>query len=648
MEPGLEAPLDTSQKRSPWAWSLHRRTQFVLDLAVLVAAFAFAYLLRFDFRVPARAFESGLIQLPLVVLVQFVALYLARVYTFVWRYVGIREVQSFVRAALFSALPLLALRLGLPDDYGWWRVPLSVIVIDTMVAFGGLLAMRVLRRVLYERFERDHRALAGDGTRRKPVLLIGAGRAGVLAVREIQGRGDMDIEPIGFIDDDPLKQGMVIHGVRVLGSTREIPRLARELPLDHVILTIADAAPEALRRIVEICERERLKVRSVPGLYEVLAGKVSLSRFRDVDIHDLLGRDPVQLDEALLEHFLTGKRVMVTGAGGSIGSELARQVARFRPERLLLYERAEFALFDIDRELRHLWPALRFDALVGDVCDAERVREVLNDYLPNVIFHAAAHKHVPLMESNPGEAMKNNVIGTRCLGELAGAAKVDSFILVSTDKAVRPTSVMGASKRLAELVTQRLDARFPATRFLAVRFGNVLDSAGSVIRIFREQIAHGGPVTVTHPDMQRYFMTIPEASQLVLQAGAMGEGGEIFVLDMGDPVRIVDLAEKMIRLSGFELGRDVQIAFTGLRPGEKLSEEIELEGEAMAKTHHPKIYVGRFRPYPPDQLDAALDRLADLARSGRETAVREALAELLPESTLEGVEPPRALVSLDG
>jgi FlaA1/EpsC-like NDP-sugar epimerase len=620
----------------------------VLDLVVLVAAFALAYLLRFDFMVPERARESALIQLPLVVLVQFVALYLARVYTFVWRYVGIREVDAFVRAAVFSALPLVALRLGLPDAYQEWRVPLSVIVVDTVLAFGGLLALRVLRRMLYERFERDFRAHAGDGGRRKPVLLVGAGRAGVLAVREIQGRGDMDIDPVGFVDDDPLKQGMVIHGVRVLGTSQEIPRLARELALDHVILTIAEAAPESLRRIVEICERERLKVRTVPGLYEVLAGKVSLSRFRDVDIQDLLGRDPVQLDQGSLERFLTGKRVMVTGAGGSIGSELARQMARFDPERLLLFERAEFALFEIDRELRQLWPQSRIEALVGDVGDADRVREVLNEHLPDVIFHAAAHKHVPLMEANPAEAVKNNVLGTRCLGELAGESGVDAFILVSTDKAVRPTSVMGASKRLAELVTQRLDARFPNTRFLAVRFGNVLDSAGSVIRIFREQIARGGPLTVTHPEMQRYFMTIPEAAQLVLQAGAMGEGGEILVLDMGEPIRILDLAEKMITLSGFEPGHGIEISFTGLRPGEKLFEEIELEGEEMAKTHHQKIFVGRFRPYPPDRLDPALERLAEEARLGLQARVRRTLAELLPEATLENAEPETIVVSPGG
>lgn len=637
---GHEVDSNTSASRGRylWSWSLHRRTQFVLDLVILAAAFGLAYLLRFDFQVPERARSFALVQLPLVVLLQFATLLLLRIYNFVWRYVGIREIATFLRAALFSALPLAALRLGLSDSYQAWRVPLSVIVVDTVLAFGGLLAVRVLRRVLYERYERDVRSVqAGAEGRTKPVLLVGAGRAGILAVREIQNRGDMDLVAVGFVDDDPLKQGMVIHGVRVLGTSADIPELARRLPVDHVILTMVDAGPEAVRRIVGICERERLKVRTVPGLYEVLAGKVSISRFRDIEIEDLLGRDPVELEEELLQRFLSGKRVLVSGAGGSIGSELARQIARFEPQRLVLLERAEGALFEIDRELRKLWPKLHIDARVADVCDSDRLDHVLGDARPEVIFHAAAHKHVPLMEKNPAEAIRNNVFGTLRLGAAAGRHGVEAFILISTDKAVRPTSVMGASKRMAELVVQKLDGDYPATRFLAVRFGNVLDSAGSVIRIFRDQINHGGPVTVTHPDMRRYFMTIPEASQLVLQAGAMGEGAEIFVLDMGQPVKILDLAEKMIRLSGFEPDLDIPIHFSGMRPGEKLFEEIELEGEDMSKTRHPKIFVGRLHPQPSEWIDAALTRLRALARSGRPEEVRAALGELVPESDLGGL-----------
>jgi FlaA1/EpsC-like NDP-sugar epimerase len=513
-------------------------------------------------------------------------------------------------------------------------VPLSIIILDTIFAFGGLLALRVLRRMLYERYARHETGRNGDGTAR-PVLLIGAGRAGVLAVREIASRGDMGMRAVGFVDDDPLKQGMVIHGAKVLGTTRDLPRLARELGVGHVLLTIAEADPLHIRRILELCARHRLEVRSVPGLYEVLQGKVAFSRFRTVGVEELLGRPPVRLDETRLERFLSGRRVMVTGAGGSIGSELARQIARFGPARLLLFERAEGALFEVHHELARLWPGLELVPLVGDVGDEGRVREVLAAERPEIVFHAAAHKHVPLMETNAGEAVKNNVLGTWRLGRLAGEAGVEALVLISTDKAVRPTSVMGATKRVAELVVQHLDALYPRTRYLAVRFGNVMGSAGSVIEIFRRQIADGGPVTVTDPEMTRYFMTIPEASLLVLQAGAMGEGGEIFVLDMGEPVKIDDLARKMIELSGYEPGRDIEIVYTGPRPGEKLFEELELAGEQIAKTRHPKIFFGRLHPYPAGTVERALDRLGVLAEAGDDEALRLYLGELLPEARLE-------------
>jgi FlaA1/EpsC-like NDP-sugar epimerase len=616
------------------AFAMRRRTQVVLDLVVLSAAFGLAYLLRFEFQVPAANQRHAFTQLPLVLLLQMTALFLSGIHNFVWRYIGLREVGAFARAALISAGPMLLLRFGLPAGAQSWRVPLSIIILDTIFAFGGLLALRVLRRMLYERYARHETGRNGDGTAR-PVLLIGAGRAGVLAVREIASRGDMGMRAVGFVDDDPLKQGMVIHGAKVLGTTRDLPRLARELGVGHVLLTIAEADPLHIRRILELCARHRLEVRSVPGLYEVLQGKVAFSRFRTVGVEELLGRPPVRLDETRLERFLSGRRVMVTGAGGSIGSELARQIARFGPARLLLFERAEGALFEVHHELARLWPGLELVPLVGDVGDEGRVREVLAAERPEIVFHAAAHKHVPLMETNAGEAVKNNVLGTWRLGRLAGEAGVEALVLISTDKAVRPTSVMGATKRVAELVVQHLDALYPRTRYLAVRFGNVMGSAGSVIEIFRRQIADGGPVTVTDPEMTRYFMTIPEASLLVLQAGAMGEGGEIFVLDMGEPVKIDDLARKMIELSGYEPGRDIEIVYTGPRPGEKLFEELELAGEQIAKTRHPKIFIGRLHPYPAGTVERALDRLGVLAEAGDDEALRLYLGELLPEARLE-------------
>jgi len=620
-----------------WARHLYRRVQFALDLAVLVASFALAYLLRFDFAIPRDELEHGFVQLPYVVLIQFAVVLFSGIYRFVWRYVGLAELAAFLRAAALSALPVVVLRLTLPNpSYAHWRVPLSIIVLDTVFAFGGLLAVRILRRVLYERYERDRRAGAEDRGRPKPVLLVGAGRAGVQVVREIRGRGDMDLDVVGFVDDDPLKRGTVIQGVEVLGSCDEIPLLCRRYPVESAIIAIAESSAESIRRIVAICERARVKVQIIPGLYEILDGRVSIGRFRDIQIEDLLGREPVRLDEDEVERFLSGKRVMLTGAGGSIGAELVRQCARFAPDRLLLVERTENSLFELDREIADLWPGLDVVPLLADVGDEERMRALLAAHRPEIVFHAAAHKHVPMMERNPAEAIKNNVLATHLLGRLAGELGTESFVLVSTDKAVRPTSVMGASKRIAELVVQDLDRRFLATRFMAVRFGNVLGSAGSVIPIFRRQIERGGPVTVTHPEAMRYFMTIPEAAQLVLEAGALGRGGEILILDMGTPVKIVDLARDMIRLSGLSPDREIEIRFVGLRPGEKLREELGHSEERLSRTRHPKILVGRLEALSSHAMAAALTRLAELARRQEEGPLRAFLGELLPDAQLGG------------
>ena len=620
----------TSKELQP---HLTRGLQFALDVAMLVCAFVFAYLLRFEFVLPEREVHNALQQLPYVVLVQLGALALAGVYSFIWRYVGLGEVKAFVYAAVWSALVLAVLRLSLPIQYGAWRVPLSVTLMGTVLAFGGVLGLRVVRRYFYERSQRRLRAAQAGPAEKQPTLLIGAGRAGVLAAREIEGRGDMSLEVKGFVDDDPEKRGAVIHGFRVLGSTEDLPRLVKELGISQVVITIAQISRQEILRLIGLCRKIQVGVRIIPGLYDVIQGKVQVTRIRNVQIEDLLGREPIYLDEAQLGQFLAGKRVMVTGAGGSIGSELARQVARFQPAKLLLVERAEFALFEIDGELRRTRSEIEVVPLVADVCDEARIRSLFGEHRPQIIFHAAAHKHVPMMEANPGEAIKNNVLGTRLLGEIAGEHAVEAFVMISTDKAVRPTSIMGATKRVAELAIQDLSGRYP-TRFEAVRFGNVIGSAGSVVPIFREQIRRGGPVTVTHPEMRRYFMTIPEAAQLVLQAGAMGEGGEIFILDMGEPMRILDLAEEMITLTGLRPYVDMDIVFTGLRPGEKLFEELELSGEQIAKTRHPKIFIGRLNAYPPEEVERALRFLEELARDGDGTAVRKFLNTLLPEANL--------------
>ena len=400
--------------------------------------------------------------------------------------------------------------------------------------------------------------------------------------------------------------------------------------IEQVVITIARASGGAIRDIVRRCEEAGVKVQIIPGIGEILDGKVALSAIRPVQIDDLLGRDTVVLEAELVGHFLSRRSVLVTGAGGSIGSEICRQVAKLNPERLVLFERAEPALFNILRELRQSFPALEIAPVLGDVTDAERVASTLDNFSPHVIFHAAAHKHVPLVEENPGEAIRNNVMGTRCIADAADRTGVESFVMVSTDKAVNPTSVMGATKRVAEIYIQAL-AQTSKTRFVAVRFGNVLGSAGSVVPIFQSQIEQGGPVTVTHPKMTRYFMTIPEASQLVMQAGAMGAGGEIFVLDMGKPVYIVDLARDLIKLSGLEPDVDIPITFTGVRPGEKLFEEIGFDAEKMDKTRHPKIFTGRLQPSLISDVRRHITTLQGCLTARNRDEVLAALTAAVPE-----------------
>ena len=630
--------LELPPKRHLLATSI----QALLDLSLLLAAFTAAYMLRFDFQIPSDEFRNFLSQAPLVVLLQFVALTVSGSRGSIWRYTDLAHLKSFLYAALVSLSIVTLMRLGLVP-YKAWRVPLSVNFIDVLLAFGGVYGIRVLRRAEYEYVQKRVQLKKhingngngnGNGKTKRSVLLIGAGRAGLLAAKEIDARGDLDIAIKGFVDDDRAKLGRsVVQGHRVLGATQDLPRLVHTHGINHVIITIAHASRQQIHRIVKICEAIPVKVRIIPELYEIIEGRVEISRIRDVEIEDLLGREPVQLDTDSIRAELAGKTVMVTGAGGSIGSELARQVLRFAPARLLLVERAESALFDIDCELRADHPALAIEPLVADVGDESRMRAIFNRYRPQVVIHAAAHKHVPLMESNATEAVQNNVLNTRMVADLAGEFRSEVFVLISTDKAVRPTSIMGASKRAAELVAQDLNRAYD-TRFVAVRFGNVIGSAGSVIPIFREQIRTGGPVTITDKRMKRYFMTIPESAQLVLQASVLGKGGEVFILHMGEPVRIMDLAETLITLSGLKPHEDIQIVETGMRPGEKLYEELSFETEETVPTSHPKIFINKLATPEPQTLQTALKVLARLVGERNEDELRRFLNGLLPEARL--------------
>ncbi|MAG93508.1 MAG: polysaccharide biosynthesis protein [Planctomycetaceae bacterium] len=616
----------------PWTKLYSRATQLAMDGIVLAVAFVISYQLRFEFDVPESNLRRALIQLPGVVIIQFSALFVAGVYKFIWRYVGMAELRTFVRAVIYAIIPILVMRVAIPSDFAIFRVPFSIIMMDAVFAFGGILALRVIRRGIYERYERLVQQRRPQVRKRKPVLLIGAGHSGLSAIREAQRRAELDIEPVGIIDDMPTHQGALIHGFKVLGTSTELPRILEEYEIDHVIVSADEAEPETLRRILKTCEQKGVKVRILPGMHEIIDGTVSMSRIRDIQIEDLLRRDPIRLDEQVVRRFLAGRTAIVTGAGGSIGSELCRQIARFHVSRLILLERAEGALFAIEQQLRQLWPDLRIEAVVADVGDERRIRSILERLRPQVIFHAAAHKHVPMMQSNPGEAVKNNILGTRVIGRLAGECRVDAFVLISTDKAVNPSSIMGGSKRIAELVVQNLDRQFENTRFLAVRFGNVMGSNGSVIPIFQKQIERGGPVTVTHPEMTRYFMTIPEAAQLVLEAGAIGAGGDLMILDMGEPVKILDLAKDMITLSGHKPFGDLQIVYTGLRPGEKMFEKLEIEGEHIERTSNAKIFVGQVNAPPKETVDRIIEHLAEKAALGLDGEIAPTMAQILPEA----------------
>jgi FlaA1/EpsC-like NDP-sugar epimerase len=608
-----------------------RGAQIFVDLSVLSLAYWLAFLMRFELNPSIQYYKLLFFTWPYIVLLQYLLLSLLGVPQFAWRYVGLRELPRILVALGIATALLMALRLGLAYMHGYAqfvRLPLGVLAIDFFLAFLGVTGVRVMRRLSGERSERAVRS-RNVTVVHKRTLLVGAGQAGVLVAKEVAQNPNLGLAIVGFVDDDPMKIGTVIQGHKVLGNTASMKALAASHDVEQAVITMAAAPGASIRHIVTVCEEIGLPVQIIPGIYEILDGKVALTRIRAVTIDDLLGREAVDLDLEEVGVFLRGKRVLVTGAGGSIGAELCRQICRFDPKQLALVEQAENPLFYIHRELERVWPGVEIAPCIADVADAKRIGDLFEQLKPEVVFHAAAHKHVPMMEWNPGEAIKNNVFGTKVVADAADECGAGAFVMISTDKAVNPTSIMGASKRVAELYVQALAAQ-SETMFVAVRFGNVLGSAGSVIPVFKEQIAAGGPVTVTHPDMQRYFMTIPEACQLVMQAAAMGRGGEIFVLDMGQPVRIQDLARDLIRLSGFS-EEEIPITYTGLRPGEKLFEELSTDEEHMEKTRHPKIFIGRIGARPLAEVEKGLALLASKSDSPDPRVVRSALRTVVPE-----------------
>ncbi|NLG83022.1 MAG: polysaccharide biosynthesis protein [Firmicutes bacterium] len=598
---------------------LRRFILMLLDVFLLVFSLWLAFFLRFEGRLTHREMDLFFVgSLGLVACFLPLAVFFG-LYRSIWRYASLRDYLSIPLTISLAMLPLV-----LGRAFQVLSIPYGVLGINWFTSLMTIGGVRVAYRLIQELSPPQKKET-------KRILIVGAGQAGAMLLRELRSPAlKQRYAPVGFIDDDPAKRGCAVNGLRVLGGREKIPQIVRENKIDEIFVAIPSAPPRALREIVSLCRTTKAKVKTLPGLYQLVEGRVSVKDLREVAIEDLLGRAPVAVDLDEIASYLCGETVLVTGAGGSIGSELCRQIARFNPQKLLLLGRGEHSIYQIHLELTELFPhlRLRFYPLIGDVRDRARMELIFAGFRPGVIFHAAAHKHVPLMEEAPDEAIKNNVFGTLNVAELAHEYGAKSFVLISTDKAVRPTSVMGATKRLAELVIQDLATR-SKTRFCAVRFGNGLGSRGSVVPLFQRQIARGGPVTVTDERMVRYFMTIPEAASLVIQAGAMGKGGEIFVLDMGEPVRIVDLARELIRLSGLEPGKDIEIVFTGPRPGEKLLEEVLTDKEGMMVTQHERIFIAPPDPVPPDELTMALAQLQEAL--AEPAACLAALRRLVPE-----------------
>ena len=594
----------------------HPIAAFIHDLLMIPAAWLGAYWLRFNLeRVPPEFFNSGLEILPIVLFVHGGLFWYFGLYRGIWRFASMPD---FVRILKAVALGSVLIAAGIFLATRMQGIPRSVLPIYgfLLVAFVGA------PRFLY-RWIKDHKLYNQQG---KKALIVGAGRAGEMLVRDLLRNANRAYEPWAFVDDDRKKRGQDIHGIRVLGNVEDILKLAPEV--DAILIALPSATSEQMRRIVGICEKSGVPFRTLPRLGDFVAGHATVQALLNVNIDDLLGREAVVLDKEVLSRSSRGKTVLVTGGGGSIGSELCRQIARLGPTQLIVLDHSEFNLYSIELELRSSFPAIRVLPILGDVGDEVLVETVLRQQKPDVIFHAAAYKHVPMLEGQVRPAVVNNVLATRKLAKLASQHQCKSFILISSDKAVNPGNVMGATKHIAEIYCQSLNER-STTQFVTVRFGNVLGSAGSVIPLFQKQIADGGPVTVTDPDVTRYFMTIPEAAQLILQASSVGKGGEIFVLDMGEPINISYLAEQLILLSGKKPGEDVKITYTGLRPGEKPFEELFHDTEELIATPHPKTLLARSRKVDLSVLEQSLDALATAAARNDSAEMRRLIDELV-------------------
>ncbi|MGB9739498.1 MAG: polysaccharide biosynthesis protein [Chloroflexus aggregans] len=594
---------------------------FLLDTILLPVAAYLSFVVRLDELPSGAALMGWFILAALATPIHLFVFRQLGVYARYWRYASIDELLLLISAVSLAMIITAPTTFIVASIIPMALLPRSVPVIFFGFNLAAMIGPRLLSRLHWHHQLMQRKRKGELNGKQQRVLIMGAGSAGTMIARELRDNPQLGMVAVGFLDDDPLKFGMRIYGIPVLGNRFDIPRLAREYNAHLVIIAMPSATGKEIRSIVELCERTGVKTKIMPGLYEMLDGKVSVNQLRNVQIEDLLRRKPVQTDIVAVHNLLRGKRVMVTGGGGSIGSELCRQILRAQPEELIILGHGENSVFTIEQELRRIaLPTTKLTTVIADIRFTERVLHIFEQYQPEIVFHAAAHKHVPLMELHPSEAVTNNVLGTRNLLRAAMQVDVSHFVMISSDKAVNPTSVMGATKRVAELLVHEA-ARLTGRAYVAVRFGNVLGSRGSVVLTFKQQIAAGGPVTVTHPEMRRFFMTIPEAVQLTLQASVLGKGGEVFVLDMGEPIRIVDLARDMIELSGLQVGRDIDIVFTGLRPGEKLYEELFIEGEEYQRTEHAKIFIARNASQFVPRALADQIRILEMAAFNEDTAL---------------------------
>jgi len=610
-----------------------------MDVILLACSWYLAHLLRFNFNIPPDSAAVMARLLPVVLLIKIVTFYFFNLYRGMWRYTSLNDLINMVKAASISSLFIVAL-MGF--THGFTGFARAVFIIDWVLTIFFISGYRAGIRIFFWVGGKDRTARISsfnpfrkgeeEKGREKRLLIIGAGDCGEKIFREIQENASLRYSVIGFVDDDEAKVGKQIHGIPVLGTTGELRGIKEKVRADEILIAIPSASARQMRRVVSLCEGAGLPSKTVPGMGELINGKVSVKAIRDVAYRDLLGREVIRLEEERIGGYIENTKVLVTGGGGSIGSELCRQICRFRPASVILYERAESALYEVDLELKANFPDVEIIPVLADIRDRRQLSAAFSAHRPGVVFHAAAYKHVPMMELQPWKAVKNNILGTRNVVDISREYGVGRFVFVSTDKAVRPVNVMGATKRVAELLVEGQDACGQGgTRFMTVRFGNVVGSVGSVVPLFKKQIEKGGPVTVTHPEMTRYFMTIPEACQLILQAGAMGEGGEIFILDMGVPIKIDDMARDLIRLSGFEPDVDIEIEYIGLRPGEKLYEELITEGEGIVPTEHEKIMVLRGGACDQAVLNGAIDELARMAYEQDVEGIISKLKEIVPE-----------------